>query len=776
MIRANIRVKPGDPYLKLSVDDDVRNLYATGQFLNIRVADASTTNGIVLTYVLQGKPRLTAIKFQGNEKYSDSKLLKKLTSKVGEPLDEQKLFTDAQEIQKMYQKAGYPGTQVKYVPSVDENAGRGTVTFDIHEGRKIKIDSIEFEGAVDFTQKQLRKSIKTREHGMWSWLTGSGVFKDEQFEDDQEMLRQFYWDKGYIDFELKEVIRTNPTPRTMIMTFVIYEGRQYKVGSVKFEGNKLFTVGDIAQGLRDLQRREEAGALIKKTKLGPNGLKMDLGDVYTPKGFAADMQQIADFYGARGYIDVSHSLSVLRVPNTESGTMDLEFKFEEGQKSTIEKIEIRGNFKTKDRVIRRELTVAPGEVFNMVQVENSKRRIEGLSYFGKVEAHPEQTSVPRSKNLVLSVEEANTGNMMVGAGFSSVDSFVAFAEVTQGNFDLFHPPNFTGGGQKFRLRVALGTEHQDYVMSFVEPWFLGRHLQLGVDIYHEVLNFQSPEELYDETRTGGRVGLTRPLFGLESFIGTIGYRLEDIGISFNGQVARTNSSTLPPPIVSQPKSVPNAMLEQEGHNLVSKFDLALIYDTRGYGYLPNQGQKTEFTAELAGPFGGSMDYYKLGLRTHWYFKGFAPGHVIEALAGVGVADSYGGTSDVPFYDRYYLGGINTLRGFKYRNVAPREAGSNSKEPIGGDTYWIGSVEYSLPIIERLRVAAFYDVGQVRLNPYSFSVNGISSDFGFGLRINLPIGGPAGMPLRLDYGIPIKHDRFNSGSGKFQFSGGFERPF
>src|SRR5262249_55848663 len=232
-----------------------------------------------------------------------------------------------------------PGTTVKGIPSIDELAGRGTVTFDIHEGHKIKITSIEFVGASAFTEKQLRRVIKTREHGMFSWLTSSGVFKDEQFEDDQDILRQYYWDKGYIDFELKEIIRTNPTPNTMNIRFIIYEGRQYKVGSIRIEGNKLFSMADIAQGMRALHAREEAGALIKKTKLGPNGFKMDVGSVYTPKGFTDDIQQLRDFYGARGYIDVEHGLSVQRVPNTESGTMDLEFKLEEGQKSTIEKIE-----------------------------------------------------------------------------------------------------------------------------------------------------------------------------------------------------------------------------------------------------------------------------------------------------------------------------------------------------------------------------------------------------------------------------------------------------
>src|ERR1051326_6824159 len=183
-IRANIRVKPGDPYLRFALDDDVQNLYKTGLFHDIRVGDEITTNGVILTYVLQGKPRLTEIKFQGNVKYNDAKLRKKLTSKVGEPFNEQKLFTDRQEIEKMYQKAGYPGTTVNYIPNIDNEAGRASVTFEINEGHKVRIEDIEFVGAQAFTLKQLRKALKTKRHNWLSWITSSGVFKEEQFEDD----------------------------------------------------------------------------------------------------------------------------------------------------------------------------------------------------------------------------------------------------------------------------------------------------------------------------------------------------------------------------------------------------------------------------------------------------------------------------------------------------------------------------------------------------------------------------------------------------------------
>jgi outer membrane protein insertion porin family len=767
LIRANIRVKLGDPYLRLAVDDDVRNLYATGQFYNIRVMEEPTPEGITLTYVVQAKPRLTDIQYQGNTKYRVGKLQKKVTSKVGEPLDERKLFTDSQEIQKMYQKAGYPGTQVKYISNIDSDTGRATAIFDIQESPKIKIASVQFDGASAFTQRELRKVIKTRRRWMLSWITSSGVFKDEQFEDDKERLAEFYRSKGYIDFELRDVQFEYPSATRMVIHFIVYEGRQYKVGSVQFTGNQIFTDEEIADGLRALQPK---GVLVKKADLGPNGLKMDVDDVFTPKGYMDDIQQIEDFYGAKGYIDISRNLSVARIPNTDTGTMDLEFKIEEGQQSKIEKIEIRGNNKTKDRVIRRELAVSPGETFDMVRVRLSRQRLEGLQYFEKVDARPESTDVPSRKNLVISVEEKNTGNLSMGAGFSSVDSLVGFAEVTQGNFDLFNPPNFTGGGQKMRLRIQLGTQRQDYLASFIEPWFLGRKLALSVDVYHREFNFQSLENLYNESRSGGRVGLTRAL-GSDFLIGSLGYRIENVGIDFNRSVSRDEQG-FPVP---HPRSIPEDLLDEEGNSLISKLEISLAYDTRNSTTLPDKGQRTELAMELAGPFPGEKEYYKVELKTHWYFRGFFTGHVIEVLGGTGVADGYGSDGTVPFYDRYYLGGLYSMRGYRYRSVSPREIDPGdpdvSREPIGGNTYYFGSVEYSLPIIDRLRFAVFYDIGNVMYDSYSYNFGDYNDNWGVGLRLNLPIG-----PLRLDYGIPITSDKFNSGSGRFQFGVGFTRPF
>ncbi|MGI8967061.1 MAG: POTRA domain-containing protein [Limisphaerales bacterium] len=245
LIRANIRVKEGEQYQRARIDDDVRNLYATGYFYNIRVAEEFATNAMKLTYVLQGNPLLTNIKFSGNRKFSNRKLLKKITSKAGQPLNERKLFTDAQELTKIYQKVGYQKTTVKPVLHIDEKAGRGSVTFEITETGKIKIQKINFAGARAFSERKLRRVLKTKERSMLSWLTGSGVLKNEQFQDDKERLLEFYQNEGYIDFEIKNVKFIYVGENKLNLRFILSEGTRYKVGALSLKGNQLFSTKQI---------------------------------------------------------------------------------------------------------------------------------------------------------------------------------------------------------------------------------------------------------------------------------------------------------------------------------------------------------------------------------------------------------------------------------------------------------------------------------------------------------------------------------------------------
>ncbi|MBU6409170.1 MAG: outer membrane protein assembly factor BamA [Verrucomicrobia bacterium] len=754
-IRSHIRVKAGQVYSPAMTDADVHSLYGTGQFYDIRVAVTPQPDGnIVVTYVVQANLRITDVTIEGNKWVKTVKIKKKITVKSGEALDEEKLFEDTEAIRKLYEKYGYPGTKVRYVlSSMDEAAGTASVSFQIQEAPKIRIVNVIFSGARAFPQKMLRKQIKTRRHWMFSWITGSGVFKRDQFDDDREILAAFYHNHGYLDFEIKAVHFDYPRPNQMVIVFHVFEGRQYHVGTVTFTGNRIFNDAAIRAGLRqvhDFQRLSD--------HLGTNNLPMDAGDVYTAGGLDKDLTAIEDFYGSRGYINVQRDATLIarRIPNVETGTIDLQFDIQEGSKTYVERVDIHGNVKTKDKVIRRELAIAPGEVFDMVRVKLSKERLQNLEYFSRVDMEPEPLSppIPGRQNLEINVQEQDTGNFTLGAGFSSVDALVGYAEITQGNFDLFHPPYFTGGGEKLRLFVQLGTLQQDYQLDFIEPWLFNRKLQLGVSLYRQELDFESPNDVFNETRTGARFSLTRAL-GSDNLLGTVSYTIENMGISLTGQ---TN-------VV-----VPNAIQNEVGDHLFHRFGASLAYDTRNSVKLPNHGQRTEIDPELDI---GHEDYYKVQALTEWYFPGLFNGHVLEVGGRAGFARNFQG-GDVPFYDRYYLGGLYDLRGFKYRNISPRE--SDSPEPIGGDSFWFASAEYSVPIFgtengPSLRFAVFYDVGAVGAGPFDFAGN-FDDDYGAGIRLDIPHLGP----LRLDYGIPINHDAYNGKAGHFQFDVGYTRPF
>jgi outer membrane protein insertion porin family len=619
--------------------------------------------------------------------------------------------------------------------NIDEATGRGTVTFEINETGKVKIEDVEFIGNDSFKDRKLRKVLKTRRHWWLSWITGSGVLKEDEFEDDKDRLVEFYQNNGHIDFEIKDIKFEYPKENRVVIQFDISEGRLYKVGDIAFQGNTLFTTNDIYEGIYSEGK--------------PRKMQMLVGETFTPVGLNKDVEAIKDFYGSKGYIDTR--VNAVKRPNTTTGTMDLLYEIQENDKSFIEKIEIKGNTKTKDKVIRRELAVAPGEVYDMVRVKLSKQRLEGLNYFEKVDTQPEDTDVPNRKNLVIGVEEKNTGNITMGAGLSSVDSVVGFVEVSQGNFDLFKPPTFTGAGQKFRARVALGTRRKDYQITFIEPWFLGRKLALGVDLYHRELSFLS--RLYDEERTGASVSLTRALWS-DFLIGKVGYTIENVGLDFD-----------------ETQNLAPDLLAESGTRLVSKMTASLAYDTRDHALMPTRGQRSEILSELAGgPFGADTDFYKVELKTTWYFPGFAEGHVFEIGGRSGVVERYGESDRVPLFDRWFLGGAYSLRGYRFRQVGPRD--SYGQEPIGGRTYWYGSAEYSIPIIERLRFAMFYDIGNVYRDAYQWDFADYADNWGVGLRINLPIG-----PLVLDYGVPISApDYIQGGSGRFNFRVGYSKDF
>ncbi|MCD8535208.1 MAG: outer membrane protein assembly factor BamA [Verrucomicrobia bacterium] len=760
MVRAHIRTREGKAYNPNTLDDDVRNLYKTGFFQDVRPTRDESASGIVITFVLQGKPIVTDITFAGNEKVSGRRLMKQVETVVGEPIDDRKLFFDQKAIEEYYQKKGYYEAKITYEKQVSELSGRGSVRFNIDEGPKIKIDDVIFHGVDGFTQKEMRRVMETKRTWWLAWLTGDGKLKRQVLEDDRELITEFFRNEGFLDIEVEDLRIETITPTRVVLHVEIKQGQKYLTGTVQFEGNTLYTPEELSQ------------ALVMK----PN-------DTFSPKGFRSNRSAIYDMYDSIGYIDAR--INIDQEPNVQSGMIDLSYQIQEGSQSYVDKIVIQGNTRTKDKVIRRELPLAPGEIFDNVKVKVGQKRIERLDLFSQVEIDRQETDVPNRKDLVMTVNEKSTGRIQFGAGFSTVDNIVGFAEFSESNFDIgkWSYPYLQGGGQKLRVRTQVGARRQDYTLNFIEPWFLDQQLQLGVDLYHRDLNFQSDE--YRETRTGGRVTLTKPLLTqwVDGLRGSVGYNLERVELNFQSAgITRAEAAALQNklenniPLTAAEQAAfdtgrhtlisPDMVAEETGQRLVSKGLASLAFDNRrGDPLFPSSGTLTKLEGTLTGgPFGLDTNYYALELTSHWYLRGLLPGHTIQVKGNLGVMDAFGDSERVPLFDRYFLGGAYNMRGYEYRRVGPRDTFLNG-EPLGGNTYWQGTIEYIIPLIDALKFAVFYDVGNVYSDSYAFDQFGDFSDnWGLGLRLQTPLG-----PLQLDYALPLRDsDGYGRNDGQFQF--------
>ena len=506
------------------------------------------------------------------------------------------------------------------------------------------------------------------------------------------------------------------------MTYPIVEGQQYTVGKATYSGARVFTLDEIARVT-----------------------KLKAGSIYSPQGLAADRKAIGDLYGARGYIE----LQVLATPIPAGpGVINVDFRVEEGIQYYVDKVNITGNQRTKDKVIRREIALAPGDVFNTVRMDASRQRLENLRYFAprSVELRPAEPliSVPGRRDLNVEVTEARTGSFNFGAGFSSIDNLLGFVELTQGNFDITDWPRFQGGGQKFRLRAQYGTSRKDFVIALTEPYFMDQRLSLGGELYYRDASYTS--SVYDERRVGGAISLRKPVN--EFTAARFEYRLEQVGIhDFDEDVSEEIRS-------------------EEGDRLKSQISAGLTYDTRDRIYLPRKGHRVDLQAYLAGGFlGGDTDIFGFDLEAVKYFQ--LPGDTILSFEGqIGAVDTWADGDRVPIYDRLYLGGPNSLRGFRYRDVGPKD---EDGEPVGGQTLARFTVEFTFPIVESVRGAVFYDVGFVNREAWDFGTGNFNSDVGIGLLLELPAVGP----IRIDYGIPLQADEFNDSGGKFQFNVGYK---
>lgn len=723
VVRANMQLREGYDYDEVAIDRDLRTLYKTGLFEFVEVKRDQRADGTVgLVFEVTAKYRVLAIRFEGNKKVKSSRLEREVKQKPNFALDERQVKEDLQKIREYLQKTGYHQAQATYSIERNRDTGFASVTFKIKEGPRVKIADIRFMGNERVKTKILRKQMETKRWWMFSWLTGSGRLKDEQFEDDLDKLRDFYREQGYLDVDINfdQIKFDYPKTGKLVISIPVVEGRQYRIGDISTSGNKLYP--------QDLLKR-----IIRQKS----------GMVFAPSRLDKDVGIIEDFYGRDGYLDTR--VQMLRKPNVNTGNIDIVYQIEESEKFNVESIIIEGNDKTKSIVLLRELTIGPGEVFNTVRMKISKLRLENTRFFDDVNANPEPTNIPGRRNLKVAIKEGRTGNLSFGAGFSSVEKATVFAELSQSNFDLFNYRSFfQGDGQKFRLRMQVGSVSSEVVMSFEEPWLFERELALGFSIYRSTSDYYS--SYYEEITTGGEVYLRKRLFELVE--GRLSYGYDNI------EIADVSSSA------------PAVIRSMQGSTIVSKVGLTLLRDTRDKIVNTTRGNRAEGILELAGgPFRGDTSYYKAEFRGSQFFPLFdAQAQVLSIIGRAGVIEEYGDSKDVPYFAKYYMGGPYTLRGFEYREVGPKDASTG--EPIGGKSYGMFSAEYSLDIVSPVRFAMFYDAGFVNAKAYDFNPGTYNDNWGVGLRLFV-----AGAPLSLDFGIPLTTDKYNKKGNQFNFSFG-----
>src|SRR5213594_813157 len=715
-ILAQIRTRVGQPYSNQVVEQDIAALYKTGSVHNVRIFAQPEGDGVKVIVDVQTRAIMREIEIAGAERIKAKRLRKEIKLRLNQPVNEQQLEEARQKIIEVYQGRGFTDVSVQFrVDPIDEKRGTARVVYTVNEGVRGAVKQVQFEGNAHFSEKVLRKQMKTRGRSLIYFVDKTGRLDEVQLEQDMDKLREFYQDHGYIDVEIKTPHRERTEKGPMIITIPIVEGPQYHVRKLTITGYQNTTEDRIR-------------------KL----LKMKESSVYSPKQLRDDAKAVADAYGSGGYVDL------VVLPEGEPAgpaQIDVHYKIEEGVRSFVNRINIEGNTRTKDKVIRREVLVAPGDVFNTVRVDITKKRLENLGYFAKVETYPEETDIPGRKDLTILVQEKRTGSLSFGGGYSTVDQLVGFAELTQGNFDLFNWPSFTGGGQKFRLRLQYGTQRKDLVMTLTEPYFLDRRLALTGQLFYTEANYYSNE--YNQRNYGFMVEMRKPLNAY--MYGTLGYTLQDVDI------------------FDVSASASDFIQSQKGSFVESKIFSSAVYDSRDNALLSHRGQRITFSPMIAGGFlGGDTQIYGLDLEGSQYFH--LPKDLILLINGeIATVNQWGNGTEVPIFERLFLGGSNNLRGFPFREVGPQENG----EPIGGQSMWRTTVELTFPIIEKARGAVFYDTGFVNESASSFGFNHIASDIGISLRLDLPIG-----PLRLDYGYSLQRDGYNGG-GHFNFNVGYQ---
>ncbi len=734
-IVSKMKTRIGSPYQENVVSDDLKRLYLLGYFSDIKIDTQNYKDGVKIILTVVERPIIEKIGFSGMYRITmkDEKLKGMLKSKETQYLDYPNLTEDVRTLEKLYEKMGFSQAQITYKADLNKETNKAKVEFSALEGKKVRIKDIAVEGNKAFPKKRILKLLKTKR----AWIFNAGVLKDEVLKEDIERIKSFYTRGGFTDAVVNYEVKPDAKKTYSLYIYIkIQEGKKYLAGNVTIQGNKEIPEKEILATLKECIP----------------------GKVFSDEALKSDAASIHGLYFDKGYISaqIQDTTSV----NSQTGRVDIAYNITENEVAYVAKVKIRGNVKTKDVIIRRELRIRPGEKFDGEKLRRSKERLQNLGFFEEVSYDTEDTNLPDKKDLIVEVKETKTGSFSFGGGYSTVDQFVGFVEVEQKNFDWKNFPYFTGGGQNLKFRASFGTVSSGFDLSFTEPWIFDYPVSFGFDAYRRERKRDSDVGYgYDEKITGGDLRLGKEIS--EYLRSDLMYKIEEIDIS-----NITDNAT-------------NDLKQEVGKNTVSSISPGLTFDSRDNVFDPRKGDYFNGSVQWAGgPLAGDKDFWKFFGRASHYFP-MPLNSVLEIRGRVGLAAAYANTERIPIYERFFAGGASSVRGYEERSLGPIDPAS--KDPLGGNSMAIGNIEYTYPLFNFLKVAAFYDVGNVwsKLGDLGSSedangvkeTGGFKSGIGLGLRLKTPIG-----PIMLDYGIPLNkapgEDDKNSGRFHFSASHGF----
>ena len=699
-VQSYLLIQPGDSYDPSRVNRSLKSLFSTGLFADVSIR----MQGPDLVVSVSENPVINRIAFEGNRKIENEALSSEVTLRPRVIYTRSKVQDDVQRILTLYRRSGrFAATVEPKVIRLEQN--RVDLVFEINEGPLTEIASIRFIGNKEFSDGKLKDVIQTKESRWYRFFSSDDSYDPDRLAFDRELLRRYYLREGYADFNVvSSVAELQPNKEAFFVTFVIEEGPRYEFGTI-----------DLIAGLRNLKKEDVAGII-----------EIETGDWYDNRVVDKTVEDLSTAVSELGHTFVDVRPRINR--DRENRKIDVAFDISEGPRIFVERIDIKGNARTEDEVIRREFKLVEGDGFSTAKLRRSRQRIEGLQYFSKVSVEQIPGSASDKTVISVEVEEKSTGSVSIGAGFSTTLGPLADFGIQESNL--------LGRGQRLGLNARLAGDQSQLDLKFTEPYFLDRELAAGFDLFHKTQDL-SDTSSYESEETGGGLRMSYPI--TEKLRQAWGYKLTFTDI--------TNVDS----------GASSFIKSQEGSQTLSIVSHSLAYDNRESTIgTTKEGYVIGLTNELAG-LGGTHSFIRDELTASYYYP-VLDEVVFKVSGGVGHITGLG--KDVAINQRFFLGGDN-LRGFQTSGVGPRA--SDSDDSLGGEFRYLGTAEVRFPLgfPDELKVTGkvFADMGSLMtIHPEDSTVQDTGSlraSVGTGVNWESPFG-----PIGVDFGFPVIKESFD----------------